>query len=119
MAPQVASAQTGKMVKKDATGKPPQPFPFTTVVSFGNLLFVSGIGCRTPGTIEEQTKWVIDEIEKKIGELKAVETWLTMNTGFLQMTIKTLELQKSALESLRAAGEQAAKAPPRTPGTNK
>jgi hypothetical protein len=49
----------------------------------------------------------VGEIEKKIGELKTVETWLTMNTGFVQMTIKTLELQKAALESLRAAGEAA------------
>jgi hypothetical protein len=54
----------------------------------------------------------IDEIDKKIGELKAVETWLTMNTGFVQMTIKTLEMQKAALESLRAAGE-ATRKPPR------
>ena len=52
-----------------------------------------------------------DEIDKKIGELKAVETWLTMNTGFVQMTIKTLEMQKAALESLRAAGEAAGKPP--------
>ena len=44
----------------------------------------------------------IEEIEKKIGELKTVEAWLTMNVGFVQMTIKTLELQKSALESLTA-----------------
>lgn len=53
----------------------------------------------------------IDEIDKKIGELKSVETWLTMNTGFVQMTIKTLEMQKAALESLRAAGEAASKQP--------
>jgi len=53
----------------------------------------------------------IDEIDKKIGELKSVETWLTMNTGFVQMTIKTLEMQKAALESLRAAGEAASKPP--------
>jgi 2-iminobutanoate/2-iminopropanoate deaminase len=63
---QEASAQTGSMVKKDATGKPPTPFPFTTVVSFGNLLFVSGIGCRIAGTIEEETKWVLDEVEKNL-----------------------------------------------------
>jgi 2-iminobutanoate/2-iminopropanoate deaminase len=63
---QQASAQTGQMVKKDATGKPPTPFPFTTVVSYGNLLFVSGIGCRIAGTIEEETKWVLDEIEKNL-----------------------------------------------------
>ena len=63
---QQASAQTGQMVKKDATGRPSTPFPFTTVVSYGNLLFVSGIGCRIAGTIEEETKWVLDEIEKNL-----------------------------------------------------
>ena len=51
----------------------------------------------------------VEEIERKITELKAVENWLTVNTGFVQMTIKTLQMQKSALESLRAAGEAAAK----------
>lgn len=51
----------------------------------------------------------IEEIDKKITELTAVENWLTMSTGLVQMTIKTLQMQKSALESLRAAGEAAAK----------
>src|SRR5258708_34791518 len=63
---QEASAQMGRMVKKNATATPATPFPFTTVVSFGNLLFVSGIGCRITGTIEEETKWVLDEIEKNL-----------------------------------------------------
>jgi len=48
----------------------------------------------------------IEEIEKKIGELKTVETWLTMNIGFVQMTIKTLEMQKAALESLGAGSSE-------------
>ena len=47
----------------------------------------------------------VNEIEKKIGELKTVETWLTLNVGFVQMTIQTLEMQKSALQSLNAAGK--------------
>jgi len=47
----------------------------------------------------------VEEIEKKIAELKAVETWLTMNVGFVQMTVKTLEMQKAALESLGAAAK--------------
>ena len=42
----------------------------------------------------------IEEIDKKISELKAVEAWLTMNTGFVQMSVKTLEMQKAALEAL-------------------
>lgn len=49
----------------------------------------------------------VSEIEKKICELKTVENWLTMNLGFLQMTIRTLELQKAALETLNAAGKDA------------
>ena len=44
----------------------------------------------------------VGEIEKKIRELKTVETWLTMNVGFVQMTIKTLEMQKAALDALGA-----------------
>ena len=64
---QPASAQTAeKLTKKDATGKSQTQFPFTSVVSYGNLLFVSGIGCRAPGTIEENTKWVLDELEKNL-----------------------------------------------------
>ncbi len=44
------------------------------------------------------------EIERKLTELRSVENWLKMNLGLLQMTIKTLEMQKSALETLSAAG---------------
>ena len=45
----------------------------------------------------------VGEIEKKIRELKAVETWLTLQVGLVQMTVKTLEMQKAALESLNAS----------------
>ncbi|OGA21350.1 MAG: hypothetical protein A3I02_09080 [Betaproteobacteria bacterium RIFCSPLOWO2_02_FULL_67_26] len=45
----------------------------------------------------------VSEIEKKIRELKAVETWLTLQVGLVQMTVKTLEMQKAALESLNAS----------------
>ena len=55
----------------------------------------------------------VKEVERKIGELKTVETWLTMNIGFIQMTIKTLEMQKAALESLAAAAAAAPKQKPR------
>ena len=48
----------------------------------------------------------VKEIEKKIAELRTVEAWLTMNVGFVQMTIQTLEMQKSALETLGAAGKK-------------
>jgi len=47
----------------------------------------------------------VEEVEKKIAELSAVENWLKMNLTFLQMTIKTLEMQKSALQTLHEAGK--------------
>ena len=58
-----------------------------------------------------------EEIKKKIAYLKAVETWLTMNTGLVQMTVKALEMQLSALDSLQATGPSSAQgaAPPKNP----
>jgi hypothetical protein len=47
----------------------------------------------------------VNEVEKKIVELKSVENWLKMNLTFLQMTIKTLEMQKSALETIRESAK--------------
>jgi hypothetical protein len=43
----------------------------------------------------------VEEVEKKIAELQSVENWLKMNLGFLQMSIKTLEMQKSALQAIQ------------------
>ena len=62
----------------------------------------------------------VEEIEKKIRELQAVENWLKMNLTFVQMTTKTLEMQKSALETIQESAKQsqpdkkskAGKAPP-------
>ncbi len=47
----------------------------------------------------------VEDVEKKIAELSAVENWLKMNLTFLQMTIKTLEMQKSALQTLQDTGK--------------
>jgi len=46
------------------------------------------------------------EIEKRIAELKAVEGWLSMNLNMLRMAIQGLEMQKAALEAMRATGAQ-------------
>ena len=47
------------------------------------------------------------EVERKIGEFKAVEGWLSMQLSMLQMTIKTMEMQKASLEALRAQAQAA------------
>lgn len=49
------------------------------------------------------------EIERRIHELQAVENWLRMNVGFIQMTVKTLELQKAALQSIKDATDRASR----------
>jgi len=43
------------------------------------------------------------EIDKKIAELRVIEHWLAMSQNFMQMSIKTMELQKASLEAMRAA----------------
>jgi len=43
------------------------------------------------------------EVERKIGELKVIEGWLQMSLNLMQMSIRTMELQKAALEALRGA----------------
>lgn len=47
------------------------------------------------------------EIDKKIAELKVIENWLTMTTNLMQMSIKTLELQKASLEAMRGSAAAA------------
>jgi hypothetical protein len=59
------------------------------------------------------------EIERKIGELRVIENWLAMSLGMMQMSIKTLELQKASLEALRGGGSTAAaSSPPAVPTRN-
>ena len=43
------------------------------------------------------------EVERKIAELRVVENWLAMTLSMMQMSIKTLELQKASLEAMRSA----------------
>ena len=47
------------------------------------------------------------EVERKIGELKVIEGWLQMTLSMMQMSIKTMELQKASLDAMRAPQQQA------------
>jgi hypothetical protein len=47
------------------------------------------------------------EVQRKIDELRIVEGWLQMTLNLMQMSIKTMELQKASLEALRG-GQPAA-----------
>jgi hypothetical protein len=43
------------------------------------------------------------EIERKINELRVIESWLAMSHNMMQMSIRTLELQKASLEAMSVA----------------
>ena len=50
-----------------ANRKPGEAPPlFNAAVSYGNLLFLAGVGYHKPGTIQEATKAVLDEIEQNL-----------------------------------------------------
>ena len=42
------------------------------------------------------------EVEKRIADLKSVETWLAMNLNMVKMAIQGLEVQKMALTAMKA-----------------
>jgi enamine deaminase RidA (YjgF/YER057c/UK114 family) len=70
--PSAARAQEGataRPVKKVhwSGGKRPEKTPlFSGVVSYGNLVFIAGIGAHFEGDIEAHTKHVLDEIQKRL-----------------------------------------------------
>lgn len=63
-----AEARTPAPQKK-AWGPPPKngeaPL-FSSAISYGNMLFLAGVGAHFQGTIEEHTKHVLDELEKTL-----------------------------------------------------
>jgi len=82
----------------------PDPFEFLKML-WGPM------GLPLPGMVTPTLD--VSEIDKRIAELKSVETWLTMNLNLLKMTIQGMEMQRatlSAMQGLQAAGAGAAKA---------
>lgn len=56
----------------------------------------------------------IEELDKRITDLRAVEQWLKLNLSMLQSSIQALEVQRATLSTLRAFGAfaQSQMAPP-------
>lgn len=53
----------------------------------------------------------IAELDKRISDLKAVEQWLNVNLSMLRGTIQGFEVQRSALEAVKAMGGALTSAP--------
>ncbi|KKO65622.1 hypothetical protein VM94_00658 [Janthinobacterium sp. KBS0711] len=52
----------------------------------------------------------VEELDKKINDLKAVEAWLNLNTSMLRGSIQALEVQRSTIATLKSMGASLAAA---------
>lgn len=50
------------------------------------------------------------EIEKRVVDLRSVESWLTMNLNMVKLSIQGLEIQRAALLAMKAAADNTAAA---------
>jgi hypothetical protein len=69
-------------------------FPFTTDASKA----AGGFGSAFPGLD-------VDELEKRIKDLKSVENWLNLNLNILKSTIQGLEVQHATMMALKSFGD--------------
>ena len=73
------------------------------------LEFVRGMwqnmGFSLPGMVAPTLD--VDELDKRIADMKAVEGWLKMNLNMMQMTTQGLEMQRAALAAVKAMSHQA------------
>ena len=74
------------------TTKTPDPFEFLKALW-------APMGLPMPGLVTPTLDAA--DIEKRIAELKSVESWLNLNLNVLRMTIQGLEMQKSTLDAVK------------------
>ena len=64
--PAAAQQKPAKRVHYRDGKKPEKPPLFSGAVSFGNLLFIAGIGAHFEGDIKAHTKHVLDQIQQQL-----------------------------------------------------
>jgi len=57
------------------------------------------MGFSLPGMVAPT--FDLDELDKRIKDMKAVEGWLRMNLSMLQMTIQSLEMQRTTVSAVQ------------------
>ena len=61
------------------------------------------MGFSLPGMVTPTLD--VDELDKRITDMKAVEQWLKMNLNMLQMSTQGLELQRATLAAVKAMSQ--------------
>jgi 2-iminobutanoate/2-iminopropanoate deaminase len=101
LTPAATAQTTGKLEKKSYPAKNADNAAaaaplFSSAISYGNLLFLAGVGAHFKGTVEEHTKHVLDELEKNLISagssmdkvlkvnvyLNDIKDWAKMNTVY-------------------------------------
>jgi hypothetical protein len=71
-------------------------------------------GIKMPGMVMPTLS--VEEINKQISDLKAVESWLTLNMNMLRGTIQALEVQSATITTLKSMSEALSTAVTPKPG---
>ncbi|WP_321786582.1 PhaM family polyhydroxyalkanoate granule multifunctional regulatory protein [Burkholderia pyrrocinia] len=76
---------------------------------FGGMTSFPGATQGLPPTLSSMSDMMapltsVEELDKRITDLRAVEQWLKLNLGMLQSAIQALEVQRATLATLRAFG---------------
>ncbi|MBT8615020.1 hypothetical protein G6652_04540 [Polynucleobacter paneuropaeus] len=79
---------------QNAAGQMPGQFPFTADSSKAG----NGFSGAFPGLD-------VDELEKRIKDLKSVENWLNLNLNILKSTIQGLEVQHATMMAFKSFGD--------------
>ena len=66
----------------------------------------SKMGFSLPGMVTPTLD--VDELDKRISDMKAVENWLKMNLSSLQMATQGLEMQRATIAAMQAMSKVAA-----------
>lgn len=68
------------------------------------------MGFAVPGMVTPTLD--VNELDKRIADLKAVEGWLRVNLNMLQMSIQGLEMQRATLAAMQAISQSTGSAEP-------
>jgi hypothetical protein len=81
--------------------------------------FMPDMGAGMSGFNGAMPTFDIEELDKRIKDLKSVESWLSLNLNVLKSTIQTLEVQRATLMAIKSFGDAMANPPPSPSGAER
>ncbi|MCD6027575.1 MAG: hypothetical protein K0R08_2094 [Solimicrobium sp.] len=107
-----------------------QPTPFSEDAFNNSLSYIKKLwsGMNAPGTNASGTPAMpsmgmpmptmsLEELDKRIQDLKSVEAWLNMNTTMLRSTVQALEIQRATIATLHSLSSTMAQTMQSSSGT--